>query len=89
MFYIDPLSTNFRDNPDFNDSDRDFEVGLLKVRQRAIDEVLRGELPPGDLLDLLESQQIDPVEYMDAATAAIESVINRGMEIEGWDFNTI
>jgi hypothetical protein len=85
MLYIDPLSTNFRDDPDFNASDRANEIELLAVRQRAIDEVLRGELSPANLLELLESQEVDPVEYMEAATEAIEFVINQGMAIEGWD----
>jgi hypothetical protein len=88
MFYIDPLSTNFRDEPDFNESDRAREFELLAVRQRAIEEILRGELSPSDLLEILESQEIDPTEYMDAATGAIEFVLNQGIGIEGWDFST-
>jgi hypothetical protein len=88
MLYLAPLSTNFRENPDFNESDRSREFELLAVRQGAIEEVLRGELSPGDLLDLLESQEIDPLDYMEAATEAIESVINRGEVIEGWPLYT-
>jgi hypothetical protein len=89
VIYLAPLATNYRDDPDFNASDRAQEVALLDVRQRAIDEVLRGKMSPADLLELLESQEIDPVEYMDASTEALEAAINGGMEIEGWGFSTI
>lgn len=89
MFYLTPLSTNFRDDPDFNESDRAKEFELLATRQGAIDDLLQGNISPVDLLDLLEYQEIDPTEYMEAATEAIEAVINQGMVITGWDCNTL
>jgi hypothetical protein len=84
MFYLTPLSTNYRDDPDFNESDRRAEFDMMTVRQDAIEAVVEGKMHPRDLLDLLESQEIDPVEYMDASTAAIEMVIREGIEVSGW-----
>lgn len=89
MHYLTPLSTDFRDDPDFNESDRAIEFESLRVRQRAIDDLLQGQISPADLLDLLEYQEIDPVEYMDAATEAIETVINQGTVITGWHSNIL
>jgi hypothetical protein len=89
MHYLTTLSTNFRDDPDFNESDQASEFESLRVRQRAIDDLLQGKISPVDLLDLLEYQEIDPVEYMDAATAAIETVINQGTVITGWHCNIL
>lgn len=84
MHYLIPLSTNYRDNPDFNHLDALNEFELLKTRQQAIGAILKGDMNPDDLLDLLDEQDIDPLEYAQAASEAINFVINNQLPIEGW-----
>lgn len=83
MDYLTPLLTNFRDDPDFNQSDFDAEFEAMLVRNRAIELMLTGEISVDDLLDVLESQEVDPLEYATAASASIETTINQGMVITG------
>lgn len=89
MDYLSPVSTNFRDNPDYNTSDSAWEFAQLQQRQQAIDAMLSGQISPDELLQVLEYQEIDPNEYMRASTAAINHVINNAIpiEVEGWQFN--
>lgn len=60
-----PFSTDYRDNPDFNESDRRDEANQLFQRQSMIEDVYDGVESADTLLDLLEFQGIDPVEYVD------------------------
>lgn len=84
MHYLIPLSTNYRDNPDFNYLDSLNEFELLKTRQQAIGALLKGDMHPDDLLDLLDEQDIDPLEYAEAVAEAVDFVIRNQIQVEGW-----
>lgn len=62
-----PLQTFLPENPDFNASDLQSEIEKLFERQKAIAKLTQGELLADDLLDLLEAQELDPVEFVDMA----------------------
>lgn len=75
MDFINPFTTYFRDNPDFNESDRLNEVANLIQRQDLIQSVAEDGAPLDELLDVLEFQGIDPVEYVALIAANVEFAI--------------
>lgn len=62
-----PFQTFLPENPDFNASDLQTEIEKLFERQRAIAQLTQGEMLADDLLDLLEGQDLDPIEFVDMA----------------------
>lgn len=52
------------ENRDFNDADVQAECKRLFARQRAIADVLDGNLPADYLLDLIQEQGIEASEYV-------------------------
>lgn len=60
---INPFDTYLFEHPDFNEEDRMLEIQRLFQRQRAIDCLLEGTLPPEVLLDMLEEHGIDAAHY--------------------------
>ncbi len=71
-----PFSTYHRHEPDFNESDSLQESEALIQRQETIQSVLYGEADADYLLDVLENQAIDPVEYVAMVEANVNQVIN-------------
>lgn len=80
-----PFLTYYRDNPDYNDSDKDREFDLMNQRNSAIEDCLVGKQSADYVLDLLEDQGIDPVVYVDSVGEAIRYCLlhpEQNIEIE-------
>ena len=67
-----PFSTCHRHEPDFNEADDLQESEKLIERQQVIQSVVLGDESASYLLDVLESQGLDPVEYV----AMVEANVN-------------
>lgn len=88
MDYAAPFLTDYWDNPDFNSFDAESAFNLMVTRNRAIDSMLHGELRPDECLDLLGDSGIDVDEYIELTTANMESIVNRGLTLQGCPFVT-
>lgn len=77
---LDPLLTWRTESPDFNAADNQREIEFLFARQQAIDGMLAGTVPPDVVLDLLEFQGLNPIEYADRAIANMDRAIAQNME---------
>ena len=77
------FSTYFRDIYDYNKSDELSEMNQLLARQSMILDCLEGNGSAETLLDLLESQDINPIEYVETVEANVEFVINSGLILPG------
>jgi hypothetical protein len=84
MDYLLPLTTFERQNPDFSGADRLQEVAAFIQRQRAIARCLDGLESPDVVLDLLDSQGLDPIAYVDEVEAAVELVIVQSLPVSLW-----
>lgn len=80
---LDPLSTIFIDDPDYNQSDEDGEIQRLFQRQEAISSMLDGKISVDDALDLLQSQGINPDDYAAAAIDNMDWVMKNGLILPG------
>ena len=81
MDLILPLSTFYRENPDYNLADSINETRLLIQRQGMVDKVLSGDEQPDTLLDLLDSQGLDPIEYINSVEFNVQLVLENGILI--------
>lgn len=79
---LDPLLTFLEDQPDYNEADFRQECERLFQRQKAIDDLLRGQIRAGDLLDLLDSHGLDAIRYEELAASNMERAIAQGLEID-------
>lgn len=61
---LDSWSTYLEVDPDFNQVDLQAEIQRLFVRQKAIDAMLRGEIPPDYVGDMLIEHGIEPTEWL-------------------------
>lgn len=77
------FSTYFRDIPDFNKSDELVEMRQLLARQSMILDCLEGDESAETLLDLLESQDINPVKYVETVETNVEFAINSSLILPG------
>lgn len=77
--YIEPFSTVYRENPDYNTADELTEAQLLLQRQGMIGQFIEGKVDAETLLDLLESQGFDPSEYIDQVEANAAAIIADGL----------
>ncbi len=77
MEFSDPFDTYYREDSDFNQSDRLQEATDLIQRQEALNLVMQGKERPDYYLDLLESQGFDPVAYVNAVVTNVDTVIAR------------
>jgi hypothetical protein len=78
MLCIEAFSTVYRDNPDYNAADELTEAQQLLQRQQMIGKFIKGEVDPDTLLDLLESQGFDPVEYVKQVEVNAAAIIADG-----------
>lgn len=84
MDYLAPLATNAVLSDDLSESERLMAIDADIQRNKAIDQMLRGELSPDDLLDVIAYHEVDPMEYAHAATIAINQAIHHGVILELW-----
>lgn len=63
--------TYFQPHPDYNFEDIVAESNRLFQRQRAIQAMLDGILPPDILLDMLDEHGIDPIEYVNSIATVL------------------
>ena len=82
MLAIEGLSTVLRESPDFNSSDSQHEINQLIVRQTAIQDCLTGEQHADVLLDILDSQGINPIEYVACVEQNINFLLSNQLPIE-------
>lgn len=75
-----PFLTFYRDNPDYNASDKFHEIGLMNQRNDAIESFVTGKQSADYVLDLLESQGIDPVIYVETVEEAIRYCLEHPSE---------
>lgn len=66
MLYL-PFDTYYREQPGMSRSEQLAETNALIQRQAMIADCVDGQASADDLLDLLEWQQIDPLDYVDMA----------------------
>jgi len=83
MDWTHPFDTYYRRNPDFDNADSAREVINLIQRQDAIADSLVGETSAEYVLDVLESQGIDPRAYVDCVEANVNHVITQRIQIAG------
>lgn len=83
MNFSHPLDTYFRNHPDFDDADLAREAIQLAQRQDAIAGSLVGETSADYVLDVLESQGIDPKAYVDCVESNVQHLINNRATIAG------
>ncbi|MEB3338972.1 MAG: hypothetical protein VKJ46_15990 [Leptolyngbyaceae bacterium] len=69
-----PFTTYYGDDPDFNEADQRAEVEQLFQRQSMIEDVWEGLESADTLLDLLEFQGIDPVEYVQTCVENVQLI---------------
>jgi hypothetical protein len=72
MAQISPLLTFFDPNPDLSPAEIEKEFHQMVERNQALDDFLEGKLPATDVLDILEANGVDPVEYV----TEVDSVLN-------------
>lgn len=85
MDILDPFATVFREHPDFNAGDARLEAQQLGERQDVIEQVIRGDESFDALLDLLESQGIDPTEYINATAENLNYIVDNGIRFTSND----
>jgi hypothetical protein len=71
-----PFSTCHRHEVDFNEADDLQESEKLIERQQVIQSVVLGDESASYLLDVLESQGLDPVEYVAMVEANVNYLIS-------------
>ena len=76
MDFLLPFSTYFCENPDFDGADSQKQSEQLIQRQELIQQVVYGEEQINVLLDLLEQQGIDPVDYVSFVEINVKEVID-------------
>ena len=72
---IEPFLTYYRDSPDYNQSDKDREFNSVMTRNQATIDFLEGKETASYLLDVLESEDIDPVMYVESVDEAIRFML--------------
>lgn len=63
---IRPFLTYYRDSLDYNVNDSKNEFDLMNQRNIAIEGFLQGEIAEDYLFDLLDSQNIEPQDYIES-----------------------
>lgn len=76
-----PLLTIDLEDPDMNSSDIESEFNQLMLRNSAIQSCFTGRMSADELLDILESTDCDPVDYVDKAVKNMEEAQRRGVII--------
>lgn len=71
-----PFLTISTECPDFDDQDTRLELARMMERNRAIAALVDGSMHPDDLLDLLEFQGLDPVQYVDEVESNVDWMID-------------
>jgi alkaline phosphatase len=79
---LDPLNTLLIVTADHDEADVMAEIDALFQRQTLVDRIMAGEASHEDLLDCLSTQQLNPDEYIEAVTGAIEDVLSGRIVIE-------
>ncbi|HEY9672239.1 MAG TPA: hypothetical protein V6D11_12395 [Waterburya sp.] len=69
---INPFDTYLFEHPDFSEEDRMQEINRLFQRQRAVQCLLDGILPPDVLLDVLQEHGIDAANYVEGIAGALQ-----------------
>lgn len=77
---VSPFLTYYRSNPDYNVADKIQEFNLMNQRNEAIESFLVGKQSADYVLDLLESQDIDPVIYVETVEEAIRYCLEHPLE---------
>lgn len=72
---MNPFLTGYNDHPDYNEADHQAEFERMCQRNDAIQDLLDGNQSPGYVLDLLESQDIDPLVYVESTWEAVKYCI--------------
>lgn len=71
--------TNFRENGDFSYQDEIEEAKQLGLRNRLIEQAIRGEIEFDIVLDCLFDQGIDPIQWAQDVADNCEFVIENGI----------
>ncbi|WOB42975.1 hypothetical protein HNI00_07265 [Thermoleptolyngbya oregonensis NK1-22] len=75
MTSLAPFLTMSIEHLDFNDQDAQDEIIRMMERNCAIAALLDGSMHPDDLLDLLEAQGLDPVQYVNEVDSNVDWII--------------
>lgn len=57
-----------------SESDLDAEIELLFKKQRAVQDLLNGDVHPSEFLEILDSFSVDIDEYIESSTAGMELI---------------
>lgn len=68
---IFPFLTSLETDPDFDPLDERKAIENMRFRNRQIDNLLGGTISAEDLLDVLESTGVNPTEYANAVSDAV------------------
>jgi hypothetical protein len=60
-----PFLTFFTPDPDMTAADLEREILQLNQRNQAIEQMLRGQLPPDVLFEMLYEDEIEPGDWVD------------------------
>jgi hypothetical protein len=72
---LEPLAVAAIEIPDFSNDDWEKQIKAMWEINCTASKALAGEVPVNDLLELVESQGVDPVAYAEAAIARLEGAI--------------
>lgn len=76
---IEPFTTYYRDNPDYNAADAMAETKALFLRQGLIEDWLEGKGSLDTVLDCLAEQGIGADDYMAVVDDNVEYVVDNGI----------
>lgn len=72
-----PFLTVMDENPDFDQGDINAEIQRLFERQKAIAQLVEGNLSPEILLDILSDQGLNASQFIDEVESNIDYLMGR------------
>jgi hypothetical protein len=84
--FIEPLLPAVNSDPDMRSDELAAAAEASLLRQRVLEQVLRGERPEDDFNDLLREERWDPDAYWETAEANVDAFIRAGIVPEALEF---
>jgi folate-binding Fe-S cluster repair protein YgfZ len=86
--WIEPLLPVVNSDPDMRVDELAAAARASTLRQKVLEEVLRGERPEDDFNDLLRAERWDVDDYWAAALENVEAFIRQGIIPEALEFSS-
>jgi hypothetical protein len=84
--WIEPLLPIVNDDPGMSPAELAQAAEASLLRQRVLEEVLRGERPEDDFNDLMREERWDVDGYWETAEANVEAFMRQGIVPESLEF---